>query len=136
MIVLDTNVVSELMRPRPNPVVVEWLSYRSEQLAITTVLIAEIAYGIAKIPRDQRSPRLQNNFDQICRAYESRCHAFDLPAAIIFGEIMGAAKLNGRLVHTADGQIAAIALRHRAAVATRNVSDFEALGVKVVNPWG
>lgn len=135
MIILDTNVVSEMMRPRPNVGVVEWLAMHAKDLAITSVLVAEVGFGIVRIHPSQRSPRLRNNFDQLCNEYADRCHTFDLPSAVIYGEIMGNAALAGRPIQVPDGMIAAIALRHSAELATRNVRDFEVLGVKVVNPW-
>jgi predicted nucleic acid-binding protein len=136
LIFLDTNVVSEVMRARPDPKVVEWLAVHAVDLAISTILFAEISFGIAKIRPSERSPRLTKHLEEIQHAYSGRIHNFDLDAALIYGDIMGRSARAGQSVQVPDGMIAAIALRHGAAVATRNVKDFEALGVKVVNPWG
>jgi predicted nucleic acid-binding protein len=135
LIFLDTNVVSEVMRARPDPKVVEWLAVHAVDLVLSTVLIAEISFGISKIRPSERSPRLTQQLDQIRETYSGRIHSFDVEAAEIYGGIMGKAARAGRPIQFPDGMIAAITLRHQAELATRNVRDFGALGVKVVNPW-
>ncbi len=113
-----------------------WLGAHGSNGMISTVVIAELGYGIERIRPAERAPRLSKVLAELMRLYHGRIHSFDLDSAIIYASIMGKAARAGRLVQTPDGMIAAIALRHRAALATRNVRDFEALGVKVVNPWG
>jgi predicted nucleic acid-binding protein len=135
VIVLDTNVISESARPLPNPLVVDWINSRDFDLRITTITLAEMAFGIQKTPEAERSKRLANFLEQTRKHFHGRIFSFDEEAAMIYGEIMGKASLNGRPMSIPDGMIAAIAIRHGATLATRNVKDFEFLKLKVVNPW-
>ena len=135
MIFLDTNLASEPVRPSPNPKIVKWLDDRDAELAISTVVLAEIAYGIMRIPSEQRAMRLRRFPETLAAHYAGRVFAFDESSAFIYGGIAGAAARKGRTVAMADGMIAAIALRHSSAIATRNTRDFEGLGVDLINPW-
>lgn len=135
MILLDTNVVSEVMRLRPQRVVVEWLKHNEAELALSTVVIAEISSGIECIRPAERPPRLAIHLTAIRQQYAERLHPFDEDAALIYGVIIGEATRAGRKLSMSDGMIAATALRHNATLATRNVKDFAFLGLKVVNPW-
>ncbi len=136
MIFLDTNVLSEAMRVSPDERVMAWLGALGTDGAIATIVIAELGYGIERIRPAERAPRLAKVLAELVRLYGGRIHSFDLASAVIYADIMGKAARSGRIVQPPDGMIAAIAIRHRATVATRNIRDFEALGVKVVNPWG
>ena len=135
MIFLDTNVLSEAMRIAPDARVMRWLGALGERGSVSTVVLAELRFGIERIRPSERAPRLANVLAELVHGYAGRIHGFDLDAAFIYGEIMGKASRAGRPMQAPDGMIAAISLRHKAELATRNVRDFEALGVTVVNPW-
>ncbi len=137
MILLDTNVVSEVMRSAPERRVLEWLnSQESSSLYFSTISMAEIAYGISILPVGRRRAELKERFEQfVGRAFAERVVNFDIGAALIYGEVMGVRKELGRPMSVPDGQIAAIARWKGMALATRNVVDFEECGVELVNPW-
>ena len=136
MIFLDTNVLSEPMRPKADPRVVAWIEKNQGKLAISTVVLAEIAFGIERIRPDQRAKRFEGFLARTRSHFNGRIHGFDEGSAMIYGVIMGEAYRKGRALTVPDGMIAAIALYHNAALATRNTSDFEVLKIKLVNPWG
>ena len=121
MILVDTNVLSELTRPTPEPRVISWL--------------AELRYGIARLPDGHRRLGLLNFWRAICLQFRGRIFSFDERAAERYGEVAARAERAGRRLNIQDGQIAAIALVHGMSVATRNVGDFQATGVAIVNPW-
>lgn len=137
MIVVDTNVISEVMRPQPSPVVLDWLNTQdSNLLFITTVTLAEIGYGLRVLPDGLRRRQLQTRFEQfIAQAFEERVLDFTAPAAHAYAEIMGHRKEAGRAMSLLDGQIASIARAHGFAVATRNIKDFEDCGIELINPF-
>ena len=138
MILLDTNVVSEVMRTRPAKAVVAWLnSQDSEKLHVSAITIGEIAYGLRILPDGKRHSALRERFERFVRlAFDQRVLSYDEPAARIYGELMGDRRELGLPMSLPDGQIAAIARRDHLAVATRNVVDFENCGIEVVNPFG
>lgn len=135
MILLDANVLSETMRPDPAERILAWIEAHDAELCLSAIVIAELVYGTFKVRPDQRSPRWEKRLTGWRRRFRHRTFAFDGEAADIYGRIMGRAKLAGRPMEPADGMIAATALRHRAAVATRNVSHFRIDGLTVVDPW-
>ena len=137
MIVLDTNVVSELMRPQPEPRVLAWLQTQPLQdLATTTITIAEIGVGLARLPESRRRFNLETKFHTfVARGLGPRVFGFDAAAASVYGELVATRERGGRPLNGFDGLIAAIARARDATVATRNVSDFEGCGVAVANPW-
>jgi predicted nucleic acid-binding protein len=135
LIFVDTNVLAETLRPRPEKAVIDWLIANDAQLAISTIVVAEIAFGIEKIRGGQRSPRLQAGLDDWRKRLSGRIYSLDEEAALIYGRIAGAASRSGRFVEAQDGMIAAIALRHTAPLATRNISHFDHLGLSLINPW-
>ncbi|MDN3523311.1 type II toxin-antitoxin system VapC family toxin [Halomonas ramblicola] len=137
MIVLDTNVLSELMRPVPEPRVVDWLdTQETASVAITAITVAEVLYGIERLPDGRRKRSLAAAaaamFDE---DFAGRILAFDGEAAIHYAERVAASEQAGRAVQMADAQIAAICLRHQATLASRNVKDFAGCGVPLINPW-
>ena len=137
MFILDTNVVSELMRADVDPTVLGWIDRRlRRQLFTTAITEAEIRVGIACLPAGARRRGLA---DACERAFgdllANRVLPFDSGAARSYAEIVTAKHRTGRLVSQADGQILAIAQYRRMTVATRNVKDFEDAGVEIVNPW-
>lgn len=135
MILLDTNVIAETMRPAPEPRVLAWLERHQGDLATTAVGLSELSYGIARIRPEQRAIRLQINLDAWVERLSGRIYAFDENAALICGEIRGLAARLGRPLAIVDAMIAATALRHEAALATRNVRDFDVPDLVVIDPW-
>lgn len=137
MIILDTNVVSEIARPDMDIRVKNWLSSQPLQNLFTTaVTLAETAFGIEIMPEGQRKAVLRKRTSEIFHdAFPSRILPFDETAARAYGTIVASARTNGRAILMADGQIAAIAQSHHFTVATRDTAPFEAAGVPVVNPW-
>lgn len=137
MIVLDTNVVSEAMRPSPDAAVVEWLNETdSAALYLTTITIAEISYGVQMLAERQRRDALSARFAEFMeRGFTSRILSFDEDAAWAYGDVMATRKRLGRPISVPDGQIAAIARTHQCAVATRHAGGFAETGVELINPW-
>lgn len=137
MIVLDTNVVSELMRPRSGSIVVDWTDRQPiHSLYLSAVTEAELRYGAAVLPLGQRRERLLAEIeDMLEQNFAGRVLSFDSAAAQTYATIAAARRAAGRPINHADCQIAAIAYSKGAAVATRDVSDFEGCGIEVVNPW-
>lgn len=136
MIFLDTNVISESLRKSPNPVVMAWLATHDDELAIPSVTIAEIAFGIAKIRPDERSILLQRGLDAWRGRFAGRIFAFTEQAALVYGELMGAAHRTGTALSAPDGMIAAITIVNQGRLASRNSRDFGALPLVLLNPWG
>lgn len=135
MIFLDTNVVSETFRKAPDPAVVAWLVRNDAELALPTITVAEIAFGIAKIQPDQRAMRLEQRLTEWRHRFADRIFGFNEAAALAYGEIMGMAVRRGRPMTAPDGMIAAIARVNGARLATRNIGDFAATGLELINPW-
>lgn len=137
MILLDTNVLSELMRPAPNLSVIKWLRIQSAtDLGSTTISIAEIRYGLARLPRSHRRTDLERRFAEfLVRGLENRIFDFDNVAADHYGEMAVERERSGRRLEGFDGLIAAIARSRNAAVATRNIADFAGCGIELINPW-
>lgn len=137
MVVIDTNIVSELMRAEPSEEVLAWMNDRPpRELFVTAITEAEIRTGIASLPEGKR----RRSLAQACeRAFESlfagRVLPFDRDAARANAEIVAARRAIGRPVAQADGQIAAIARSRDMAVATRNIRDFQFMGIEVFDPW-
>lgn len=137
MIILDTNVVSEPLKPSPNPVVVEWLDRQElEALYLASTSLAELLYGVRRLDDGKRKARLLRALADIeLRLFRSRVLAFERDDAVEFALRVDRAARKGVVVDVADGQIGAIAARRGYAVATRDAEPFLALGVQVVNPW-
>lgn len=137
MIILDTNVVSELMCVEANENVKRWLSnQRISNLAITTITIAEIQRGLERLPVGKRRKRLEESFALfIADAFNNRFLPFDEDAANLYGKLTAQREKAGLHAGAVDMLIAAIAKVHKASIATRNVSDFEGCGIKLINPW-
>jgi len=135
VIFVDTNVVSESLRRSPAPAVTAWLIRNDSALALSTIVIGEIAYGIQKIRPDQRAIGLQAGLDEWRRRFADRIFGFTESAALAYGEIMGNASRMGRTMTAPDGMIAAIVRVNGGQLATRNVRDFETTGLTLVSPW-
>ena len=135
MIFLDTNVLSESLRKTPNLDVIDWLVRNDAQLALPTVTIAEIAFGIRKIHPDQRAARLEQGLASWRRRFSGRIFGLTESAAMAYGEIMGEAVRRGRPMSAPDGLIAAIATVNGGRLATRNLGDFSTTGLELISPW-
>ena len=137
MIILDTNVVSELMRPQPSAAIPRSLSkYSANELYTTSITLAEILYGIEVLPAGKRKRDLLAGSERLFRfVLESRILPFDESAAQRFSQIAADRRKRGRPIAELDAQIAAIAQVHGATLVTRNTADFEDCGVRLVNPW-
>jgi len=137
MIILDTNVISEVMKPNPSPRVVHWLGqYPPSRLFTTAMTQAEILYGLELLPKGKRRSALQSAVEAMfAEEFAGRILPFDSEAAQVFPHIACARRALGRPVTQFDAQIAAIAQTRGGAVATRNTADFEGCGIAVLNPW-
>jgi predicted nucleic acid-binding protein len=137
MIVMDTNVVSEIVKPSPSPAVIAWFStQRPHDLYTTTITQAEILYGIELLPKGQRRAALQSAMAKVFdQTLAGRVLPFDEGSAYAFAMIAAKQRLSGRTIGELDSQIAGIALSRGAPLATRNVADFEGSGVELINPW-
>jgi len=136
-LLLDTNVLSEVTKPRPEIRVLEWLDELDEDRAfISVVSIAEIRRGIVQMDygrkRDALAEWLARDLPQ---RFDSRVIPVNEAVAIAWGDLMGLAKRTGRGLSSMDGLIAATAIAHDLTLATRNTTDFEGLGVEIVDPW-
>jgi predicted nucleic acid-binding protein len=137
MILVDTNVISEIMRVSPSENVLDWLNVqKSASLYISSITIGEIEFGLRLLPAGKRQLQLRERFERfVALAFAHRVLAFDEAAARSYGEIMSYRRAIGRSMSVPDGQIAGIASSNGLAVATRNISDFEACGVDLLNPF-
>jgi toxin FitB len=137
MIILDTNVVSELMRPMPSAVVISWLEkYRQTDVYLTTITAAELWYGVHLLPEGKKKSELGKRLRSAIEIeFKNRVLEFDEQAAETFGYLHAAQKRTGRLPDFADTQIAAIAITNGAGIATRNVDDFRHAEIDILNPW-
>jgi len=137
MIVLDTNVVSEAMKPEPHPAVRAWLNGQAtETLYLSTVTVAELLFGIVALPVGKRKDLLAQTLDGLMRLFRDRVLPFDMDAARCYAELAVTAKTAGRGFPTPDGYIAAIASSRGFMVASRDTEPFEAANIRVINPWG
>lgn len=134
MIVIDTNVVSEMERDEPDRKVLAW-SETVGRLHTTAVTLAEVDYGIARLPEGRRKDRLAATAARVFADFDEVIVAFDAPAARRYGGIVAGRERAGRPIATADAQIAAICAAQGATLATRNTGDFDGTGISLVNPW-
>jgi toxin FitB len=137
MIILDTNVISEILKPRPDPRVLAWMSgHDAGTLFTTTTSEAEVRYGVARLPDGQRKATLSKVIDDVFAIdFKNRILSFDSQSAVGFAQIASHRERIGRPISQFDAQIAAIASAHGYAIATRNITDFEACSIEIVNPW-
>jgi toxin FitB len=137
MIILDTNVVYEPLKPAPSQVVLDWLDRQApDTLYLTAVSLAELLAGIEALPQGRRRLDLEQAVTrQIMPLFEGRILSFDAKAAGAFGKVRAGAQAVENSIGFADGAIAAIAAARGFALATRNVRDFRGAGVELINPW-
>jgi predicted nucleic acid-binding protein len=136
MILLDTNVISEAMKPAPERSVRDWLDAQAaETLFLSSVTIAELSFGIAALPKGRRKDNLSAALAGLLALFAARVLPFDTAAAQRYGELAAKARIAGRGFPTPDGYIAAIAATQGFVVASRDASAFAAAGLKVINPW-
>lgn len=135
MIVLDTNVVSEAMKPEPHPAVRAWLNNQAaETLYLSSVTLAELLFGIGALPVGRRKEMLAQTLDGLMGLFRDRVLPFDIDSARHYADLAVSAKVAGRGFPTPDGYIAAIAASRGYVVASRDTAPFEAAGVTVINP--
>lgn len=136
MIVLDTNVVSEAMKPVPDAAVRTWLNQQSaETLYLSSVTLAELLFGIRSLPAGRRKNLLDRALTELLELFGDRVLPFDTDAARHYAELAATARDAGRGLPMPDGYIAAIAVSRGFIVASRDTSPFEAVGAAVINPW-
>lgn len=136
MIVLDTNVVSEAMKPEPDASVRAWLNDQAtETLYLSSVTLAELLFGIAALPAGQRKDRLAQALDGLMGLFRDRVLPLDVDAARRYADLAMTAKTRGRGFPTPDGYIAAIAASRGFTVASRDTAPYDAASVTVINPW-
>jgi predicted nucleic acid-binding protein len=136
MIVLDTNVVSEAMKPEPHPAVRAWLNDQAaETLYLSSVTLAELLFGIGTLPAGKRKDMLAQTLDGLMGLFRDRVLPFDIDAARHYATLAVTAKVAGRGFPTPDGYIAAIAASRGFIVASRDTAPYKAASVSVINPW-
>jgi predicted nucleic acid-binding protein len=137
MLILDTNIISEMMRPVPHERAAAWIEAQPlDHLALTAVTVAELLYGLDRLPDGRRKDDLSGRLDAVLRrGFGGRVLPFDHAAAQTYGRLKGERERAGRPLVGYDAMIAAIAQTHGAGIVTRNVDDFEGCGVTIINPW-
>ena len=136
MIVLDTNVVSEAMKPEPHPAVRAWLNIQAAQtLYLSSVTLAELLFGIGALPAGKRKDMLAQTLDGLMDLFRDRILPFDIDAARHYANMAVTAKVAGRGFPTPDGYISAIAASRGFIVASRDTAPYEAASIKVIYPW-
>ncbi len=136
MIVVDTNVASELMKPAPSPVVAAWVRARSAtELYTTSITLAEIGYGIQRLPDGRRKDLLKTTADDVFSRFAEHVLPFDAAAAVEYVGIVGRRDRAGTPIDGFDAQIASICRTREATLATRNLKDFKDTGIDVIDPW-
>jgi predicted nucleic acid-binding protein len=137
MIVLDTNVISELMRAMPETAVIDWIDTHADiDLFVTAITVAELLFGIARLPDGRRKSNLATHVERmIDEDFDHRVLPFDEAAAAHYADIAATRERGGQPISGADAQIAAICRSYGSTLATRNVHDFTNTGITVVDPW-
>jgi predicted nucleic acid-binding protein len=137
VVLLDTNVLSELVRPEPDERVVSWLdSLDAATVATTAITAAELLYGVARLPDGRRKQQLSEAINGLIEEdFDGRIEPFDVTAATYYAALVSNRDTLGRPISVADAQIAAIARKLEATLATRNIDDFKDTGIDLVDPW-
>ena len=137
MIFLDTNVISETMKPGPDPFVMEWLNRQDlGSLWLTVITVAELRYGVARLEPGRRRNDLETRINaMVNEVFSSRVASFNESATGVFADKAASARRKGRMVEFADAAIAAIAISSGFAIATRDTGPFLDMGAEVIDPW-
>jgi toxin FitB len=136
MIIVDTNVVSELMKSSPSEPVIEWVRARTgSELFTTSITLAEILYGIARLPDGRRKGLLRTTATEVFATFEDQVLPFDSRAATHYADVVGGRDQIGLPIDGFDAQIASICRAHGAALATRNLKDFRHTDLNLIDPW-
>lgn len=137
MILIDTNVISELWKVEPNPDVLVWIDAQAvETLHLSAITVAELRFGLATMSQSKRRSIYQDRLErEVLPAFAGRVLPFDLDASQAYANLMARAKAEGRAIGKADGYIAATAAARALMLATRDVAPFQAAGLNVINPW-
>jgi toxin FitB len=137
VIVLDTNLVSEVARPHPDQGVLDWVDAQdSDKLVITAITAAEIRAGIALLPAGRRKREISKRMESLLtETFAGYVLAFDVDSAVYYAQVLAIRTQTGRPISGLDAQIAAVCLQHDATLATRNTDDFEGIGLQLINPW-
>ncbi len=134
MIIVDTNVLSEMMRDDPDSNVLAWAA-AAGRLHTTAITLAEVDYGIARLPNGRRRGQLAATTTAVFADFQDLIVPFDASAARRYAGIVDGREAAGHPITTADAQIAAICASRKSALATRNTRDFESTGIDLINPW-
>ena len=137
MIMLDTNVISESLRPAPESRVLDWINTQAiETLYLSAISVAELRFGAALLPSGRRKAKLQNRLeDKLLPLFAGRILPLDVAVTKTYAELMSQARMSGQSISTADGYIAATAAANEMIIATRDTNPFAAAGLEVINPW-
>lgn len=135
MILVDTNVLSELAKPQPDPRVVSWTRRSAAALAVPTIAVAEMAFGIEKLAEGRRREGLQDALRRLVVDFADRLLDFNVDAAWAYGSLLADARRAGRPMAIPDALIASIAQANGCALATRNTKDFAITGLELIDPW-
>ncbi|WOI08942.1 type II toxin-antitoxin system VapC family toxin [Thalassospira lucentensis] len=137
MIVIDTNVISELWKIAPNPTVLAWIDEQAvETLYLSAITVAEIRYGLATMPEGKRRKVYKERLvNEVLPAFAGRVLPFDMDASQAYANLMARARAEGQAIGTADGYIAAIVKARGFSIVTRDVAPFQVAGLNVINPW-
>lgn len=137
MIVVDTNVISELMASTTSGIVQRWINFQKwDELYTTAICEAELLFGIERMPKGKRRDEMEATASRVLvKVFPARILPFDSGAARAFAVLAGERRRAGKPMSLEDSQIAAIARANNAALATRNVAHFEGCGITVINPW-
>ena len=137
MIILDTNVISELMKPEPSAIVLDWIRGQEQgNLAVTAITLAEIAYGLGRLPQGKRREDLRGRFERLIdQGFHNHVFEFGAQPALLYGELCNIRLSQGLHVDAFDMMIAAIARVHDFAIATRNMGDFQGCSLQLINPF-
>jgi predicted nucleic acid-binding protein len=136
VIAVDTNVLSETSRKRPHPGVVRWLANHRSSLWLPAIVLAELRYGVEKLPQSRQRSELEGWLTNLRAGFEGRFLPFERAAAEAHGRLRGRLELLGRPMSVPDSYVAAIAIAFGIPVAPRNVSDFRNARVELIDPWG
>ena len=135
MIILDTNVISETTRPTPHPAVLRWLGQHLNECMVSVVTMQELEFGAQRMPEGNRRRDVESAIADLIQGFDGCFVPLSLESARMTGAVLAARLAAGRPTSMSDAQIAGTALVHGAAIATRNITDFDGLGIELMDPW-